>query len=72
LRQETPLPRSDLKNGLCVDGRPTPAAEAKAFGVNEPVAADDADREAGNVEGFQVDRDIIFEARDQSLDPLFD
>jgi hypothetical protein len=52
--------------------RCTPAAEAKAFGVNEPVTGDDADCEARNVEGFQVGRDIIFEARDKSLDPLFD
>ena len=51
--------------------RPALAADAKAFGVNELVAGDDADREAGHGECCHACGDIVFEARNQSLDLLF-
>lgn len=64
--------RPDLEDGLRVDRRPALAADTEAFGVDQLVAGDDADRQARDVEALHVGCDIVLEARDKRLDSLFD
>jgi hypothetical protein len=64
--------RCDLKKGLRVDRAPALAAEAKAFGVDQLVAGDEADGKAGDIEAIHVGRDIVLEAWDERPDLLLD
>ena len=64
--------RPDLEDGLRVDRGTALAAHPEAFGINQLVAGDDADREPRHVEAFHVGCDIVFETWGKRLDLLFD
>ena len=61
--------RADLEDGLRIDRRAAAlAAHAEALGVDEAVAGDDADGEAGHVESLHPALDVCFELGDQRVD----
>jgi hypothetical protein len=58
--------RTDLKHGAGVDRHAAVlAAHAEALGIDEAVAGDDADGEAGHVVGLHPALDVGFESGDQ-------
>ena len=60
--------RADLEDGVGVDRLAALAPDAEALGIDQPVAADDADREPGIVEVLHAARDIGLEIRHERLD----
>ncbi len=61
--------RADLEDRVGIDRRAALAAEAEPLGIDQLVAGDDADGEAGIVEGLHPARDIGLELGLQRVDP---